>query len=64
MRALGAGDEIADYRIEALAGRGGMGVVYRNITIPQIMMVYELASTYYGWKFGIDPSSEFPSVCK
>jgi hypothetical protein len=27
------------------------------------MSIYRLASRYYGWSFGIDVSSEFPSAC-
>lgn len=35
----------------------------RTSTIPIELSAYELASRYYGWRFGIDLSSEFPGAC-
>jgi serine/threonine protein kinase len=34
-----------------------------NSTIPIEQMAYQLAQTYYGWQFAVDPSSEYPSSC-
>ena len=32
-------------------------------TIPIEQMAYQLAQTYYGWQFAVDPSSEYPGSC-
>src|SRR3954454_902191 len=50
MLALPAGSELAGYRIEAVAGRGGMGTVYRamDIALDRLVALKLIADEYAG----------------